>query len=804
MDAVSPAGEKIDLALLRFNQQRYEASNEVLLHLVNLGKRSSFIAFCIGRNYLHLEQLEDARRWFEIALTFTPPFRWTHYVFARLLDAEKRPGEAARHLVSFLDTYKGTPSLPELNPSQLSFLLRIAHLCFDQGDSTAVELYRACDAMGVRDYLCELRIIEQTLDLPDVPQATARMGRLRTMHKPDVWGEFVQARLYFAEGHVDLAISTALAAAAAEPPNTFVKVTAGHKLLEFGAINEASRYIESDLVPLLGQNDETDKNINGMRFRLAVLEEDHKQILALCRSPNFLDSVPNWLVVEALFKFALPGDEVNQLDIEVAAELATFLEHDKPYTLGTVLSLYQFFSRRRMWGRIQALETYIKDHEVFSHHEVLLRRFEILCNTSQLEQAKDFYKQHYARCELRHWEACIVLRFLAETSMWDEAAELLPRFISKKYYLPDGEDFLLRICRKTRLHEVLLKLIDEHGGHGAPAQFETLRDLLNDDLVIRHCAGQSWDSSGQPREISDRNRSLLKQAPLLIAPERCAFLCSDKAYFLSVTTFLASFALCKTAREPLAWYVFLAEGVPKSWGIILEEYSKDLGLEVRVVFEREFVESSALHVERYGIFTGGNTLSRAAFLRIYAATYLYKLQLYDRALYVDSDIVCQKDIAPFFGKEFGESLIMARAEEPTPEVQTVSQTHGLDEMRYFNSGVLAFNFLNDSLPARLGHAIHLAEHDSGRLVFHDQCALNIAFKDHVSYLEPQFNFFLRPHRSDNGDPSSAILLHFLDRPKPWDLSYNREYRTLWMRNADIARLLLSSEHYNAFVASANA
>jgi len=281
------------------------------------------------------------------------------------------------------------------------------------------------------------------------------------------------------------------------------------------------------------------------------------------------------------------------------------------------------------------------------------------------------------------------------------------------------------------------------------------------------------------------------------------YLCADKAYFMSVLTFLASMVAQGGCGEAVDWHVFLARDVPPKWRKVLAQFGARIGLAITPVAEEDFVDSDAIHIETYGIFTGGSTLSRAAFLRIYAARYLFNKGSVERAYYVDSDIIANGDFMEIVNLPFHDELLMARAEETNPEVCTVAKKHGLADKTYFNSGVLAFDFTKEEISEYIDRAITLSEHESDRLVFHDQCALNIAFAGKVRYLEPAYNFFLRPHRPDNGDFSSAILLHFLDRPKPWDLSYRREYRALWIPHAGMVRALLRPADYNAIVAAAN-
>ena len=88
-------------------------------------------------------------------------------------------------------------------------------------------------------------------------------------------------------------------------------------------------------------------------------------------------------------------------------------------------------------------------------------------------------------------------------------------------------------------------------------------------------------------------------------------------------------------------------------------------------------------------------------------------------------------------------------------------------------------------------------------MFHDQCALNVAFAGEVQYLESRYNFFLKPNRLNNGDLSDALLLHYLDKPKPWDIAYQRDYRAEWLPYAGLVRLFLKCSDYRRIVIAGN-
>jgi UDP-glucose:(glucosyl)LPS alpha-1,3-glucosyltransferase/UDP-D-galactose:(glucosyl)LPS alpha-1,3-D-galactosyltransferase/UDP-glucose:(galactosyl)LPS alpha-1,2-glucosyltransferase len=172
-------------------------------------------------------------------------------------------------------------------------------------------------------------------------------------------------------------------------------------------------------------------------------------------------------------------------------------------------------------------------------------------------------------------------------------------------------------------------------------------------------------------------------------------------------------------------------------------------------------------------------------------------------LYVDTDIVCRGDLSPLLRFDLGEKLIAARIEDYSLEVKNAAERNELDPRTYFNSGVLVLDFNRSDLPALIEEAIRLSEQETARLVFHDQCALNIAFNGRFQPLPERFNFFLRPHRERNGYIEDGILLHYLDKPKPWDIVFSRGYREEWRVWAVMLGTIIPQGLYIDMFAAAN-
>ena len=794
-------------ALVHFNQGRYEASNAVLARLAPDAEHRSFVDFCVARNHLHQNDPTRAEVWFKRSLAASDPFLWSYYEMARLRFNAGTLAEACHHLIDFCEASIAQSMVSDLNATHLRFIVDVAHLSFDGEHSRegAARLYRLISALAFRNYLCELRIIETGLDDGRLSEATVQMTRLRETFQLDAWGFLVSSRLEFARGEKELALDAILQAVQADPSSALIKVKAANAMLSSELVAEAASFTRYVLAPISHTDPALADEIAGIEFRLAVHRRDHAWILARCRADSFLEHIPNWLCVEALDRFAQPGYLSKPLDADVAILLETFLESRLPYSLGTVLGLLRSYSTRRLWAKVGRLEDLIRTDDLFEHHAVVLRRFESSCSALKLDYAEALYSRHYSHGELRQWECCGVLRYLAQIRAWSEVEKLLFYFLSQRYHIPDGTPFLLKLCRRLNCHAGVMQVIDKIPIRHRPSQYVDLLTLLRDDLIVRSSGNGRWPTPDQTVKISQESSAFVKRGhsgtPMDTAV--VGVLCTDKAYCFSVFAFLASVATHMSGDSRLTWFLFLAPDVPATWSGILQDFATKIGLEVQVIPHDDFVSNEFSHSEDYGIFTGGNTLSSAAFLRMYAVAYLSRMDWVRKAIYVDCDIVCCGDLSPLLAVPFEGALLLARSEEASPEIDEVTRRHNLAPGSYFNSGVLVFDLADIDAGRLIGQAVRLAESESSSLVFHDQCALNIAFAGRTRFLDPLCNFFVRANRPDNGDSAKALLLHFLDQPKPWNLAYKGDGRAIWWRYAGTVRVLLDASDYNALVAAAN-
>ena len=165
-------------------------------------QQRSFVDFCIGRNYLYLGEVDKAEAWLEKSLTMSPGFHWSYYELARLRHDAGDLAKACRYLVAFSRAILERGDVSDLNEIHIKTAIEIAHQSFDLGSDrdVAIELYHMIVELGVRDYLCELRIVELALDQERLGDATDYMARLQASFTLEAWGFLVYSRLEFAQG----------------------------------------------------------------------------------------------------------------------------------------------------------------------------------------------------------------------------------------------------------------------------------------------------------------------------------------------------------------------------------------------------------------------------------------------------------------------------------------------------------------------------------------------------------------------------------------------------------------------------
>lgn len=209
------------------------------------------------------------------------------------------------------------------------------------------------------------------------------------------------------------------------------------------------------------------------------------------------------------------------------------------------------------------------------------------------------------------------------------------------------------------------------------------------------------------------------------------------------------------------------------------EYQYNIHVLYTNLSEKNIKEISSFEDDEFKFFFSNMTdkltnISNKLFTRdYYSKTTYFRLFIpnmfpeYDKALYLDSDIIALGDISKLFNHEIGTNLVGAIKDESVqivPEfIEYTEKYLGINHEKYFNAGILImnleelrkFDFENKFL-SLLGQIKFT--------VAQDQDYLNAICKDRVTYVPSVWNKM--PFQSDIPE-NEIMLIHYNLTLKPW-------------------------------------
>jgi lipopolysaccharide biosynthesis glycosyltransferase len=293
---------------------------------------------------------------------------------------------------------------------------------------------------------------------------------------------------------------------------------------------------------------------------------------------------------------------------------------------------------------------------------------------------------------------------------------------------------------------------------------------------------------------------------LAVAEPVAIFLCANRPYLPGTLVAVTSLLMRNPELAARAEIVLCADSatLPLATALLGPAVTA-LGARLAPLDAGALVGEAPLE-SRYGLFTGGHALAVEAYWRIYVARHLARERWHRYAIYLDSDVSAGPRFLDLLDQPMPpHACLLARPEVDRAEVRHAADKHGLPQGSYFNSGVLMLDLHHPETLPRLEAAIRIAETEPERLVFQDQCALNIAFAGASAPLDEAFNRFLAPDAPEAGLAeafATAGVVHFLDRPKPWDPMHTGPTAQLWLEHWQAASAFVPAPALAAALAAA--
>lgn len=141
---------------------------------------------------------------------------------------------------------------------------------------------------------------------------------------------------------------------------------------------------------------------------------------------------------------------------------------------------------------------------------------------------------------------------------------------------------------------------------------------------------------------------------------------------------------------------------------------------------------------------------------------------YDKAIYIDSDVIVKGDLAELFDTDIKDSYIGActdlSIQENTDLTRYIKKYVGVDSMKYINSGVLLMNLDKMRKNGFTKHFLSLLNTYHFDSVAPDQDYLNAICNGSIHYLDSRWNTMPDSSKPPVSDPK---LIHYNLYLKPW-------------------------------------
>jgi FimV-like protein len=439
----------------------------------------------------------------------------------------------------------------------------------------------------------------------------------------------------------------------------------------------------------------------------------------------------------------------------------------------------------RNWDQVERCLAEIPPESFARNLEFRMRQFEYFCHSGRTPEAEKALEALGPISQLPRKFLLPVLRFYGELGDWSSVARVGLDTLDYTFDFGDTGHLLTRAIRKTDSCDAAARRIDALLARKHSPSLMKLRLAIAEEQEIEalapHLAANGSDDFSPLCQ-----RSIFKklveglEIPASTAPKKFAiYYCTDAGYLGPSLVSLLSLVESNpdlVAEADLFMLVDGAEATALARRAIERIFPSGNGEAVSLLAREDILDAGESLKTAYGMFTGGETLAEACYYRIFFAKYLRKQSRHQTALYIDSDTIVQGDISPLFhGRP--PAALLARLEVTRPEVTAAIARHQLEAGRYFNSGILSFDLTHADLDEALDRTLLTVRDHKEQLMFQDQCALNLGFRGVFCELDQKYNHFVSPF--DTSPSASGAILHFLDRPKPWDTAYAGTLCRIW-------------------------
>ncbi|MDD1503982.1 glycosyltransferase family 8 protein [Lysinibacillus sp. CNPSo 3705] len=249
---------------------------------------------------------------------------------------------------------------------------------------------------------------------------------------------------------------------------------------------------------------------------------------------------------------------------------------------------------------------------------------------------------------------------------------------------------------------------------------------------------------------------------------------SDPGYLCHATITIISI-LQNTKSNNIIFY-FLDEGIGR-------ENREYLHTEVNNL--KGNIEFIAIDKEIFSNFHVSGHIKQSTYYRLIAPN-LLPADI-EKAIYVDSDVIVNEDIANLFYIDI-ENFIIAAVEESEQDSERIKKL-GIENSCYFNAGIILMDLIKWRNADITKKTFQYIVENPDKLIYWDQDALNAIFGGEWYQLEAKWNvqtnfFELEKYKEVCLNPA---IVHFTTDVKPWHIYSNHPFKQLYLEYREKTR-----------------
>jgi lipopolysaccharide biosynthesis glycosyltransferase len=767
----------LEQANAAYAARKMAEARELYEVLIAFGLFLPWCFFSLGRIQRDAEDLEDALASFEQAIIYDSAFFWAHFERIDAMVRLRAPAAALGEALAMLADTK----VPDLTPTHMERLEIAVMLAWDGGRQD--DAVKALEALAEAKDLSELGLVRIVEKSRDAALRARTAARLMAMPPAQDFAYRVLGAYYQETGNAAME-RRCMERLAEIAPNDFQAY--------FSLARAAAK--SGDRAALAALRDSETRFTARQRAFVELVvkleEEDATAALAAFRTLARLhDEAPLYPGIRLCYQLAGSGRGAMRDEV-----LAVLNVYHPDSTDVAMVSLNACIERQDFAAARTVFDTRLASITPRPMN-VALAEIDILAHSQEIDRACALCDALVAAGSLTPQAFRMAARVYSEAGRHEDVVALGVTHIAGEN-VPEVLALLVRSARKAEggLRRLLGALPPEETARNRAQQH--IHEALVEDLAVAGDADilARLDGLALPPDRLARITSRLGRPAAGAGQDvNAVFYCTDATYLVPALVSIASAGLSNIDLIRRTPFVLLAES-----GETLDRaqagaraIARRLAMSIEVVDAARVVTAADTLNASYGFFTGGQSLSLAAYYRIFLAEYLRRDGAFAKALYIDSDTAVRSGLGEVFALPSDKPL-MARPELDRFEVRNAVRALGL-QGTYFNSGVLRFDFRHPDIAECLAGSVRCATDPNAVRLFQDQCALNVGFQLRHDPLPEPFNSFHAPRLSagEKDERRDSVIVHYIDRPKPWDSLYRRDARE-WFGWHDLVRAFLDA------------